>query len=165
MPGSWQPLNNQPSFNVDAMLLLTDGSIMCHEYLTPNWQKLVPDKDSDYGNGTWHPLSPMPLNAPLGQNGPDDAPLYFASAVLRDGAGGEYNVFGAASADLLTAELYDPVTDVWTPIATPLGWTHIGEASSFRVARRSAAARQCRHKLGARRDRDLGSGIRDLVRR
>jgi hypothetical protein len=52
MPGSWQPLNNQPSFNVDAMLLLTDGSIMCHEYQTPNWHKLVPDNDSDYANGS-----------------------------------------------------------------------------------------------------------------
>jgi hypothetical protein len=37
----------------------------------------------------------MPANAPPGQNGPVDAPLYFASAVLSDGrvfvAGGEYN--------------------------------------------------------------------------
>jgi hypothetical protein len=133
MPGSWQPLNNQPSFNVDAMLLLTDGSIMCHEYLTPNWQRLVPDKDSDYANGTWHALSPIPNNAPAAQNGPTDAPLYFASAVLRDGtvfcAGGEDN--GAYNGfDLLTAELYDPVTDIWTPIAAPPGWTHIGDGSS-----------------------------------
>ena len=134
MPSSWQPLKNQPTFNVDAMLLLTDGSIMCHEYLTPNWYKLVPDKNSDYANGTWHTLRPMPNNAPLGQQGgPSNAPLYFASAVLRDGtvfcAGGEYN--GAAGqVDLLAAELYDPVTDVWTPIATPAGWTNIGDASS-----------------------------------
>jgi hypothetical protein len=133
MPGSWQPLKNQPSFNVDAMLLLTDGSVMCHQYLTPNWYKLVPDKNSDYANGTWHTLSPMPNNAPVGQNGPADAPLYFASAVLRDGtvfcAGGEDN--GAYNhAEMLTAELYDPVTDLWTPIATPTGWTQIGDAAS-----------------------------------
>ncbi len=132
MPGSWQPLNNKATFDVDAMLLLTDGSVMCHEYETSNWHKLVPDKDSDYADGTWHTLSPMPNNAPLGQNGPADAPLYFASAVLRDGtvfcAGGEYNA--GAPADMLTAELYDPVTDVWTPIATPPGWTKIGDAAS-----------------------------------
>jgi hypothetical protein len=133
MPGSWQPLKNQPAFNVDAMLLLTDGSVMCHQYLTPNWYKLQPDKDSDYANGTFTALSPMPNNAPLIQNGPADAPLYFASAVLRTGAvfcaGGEDN--GAFNDDeLLTAEIYDPVTDVWTPIATPVGWTNIGDASS-----------------------------------
>jgi hypothetical protein len=56
----------------------------------------------------------MPNNAPAMQNGPADAPLYFASAVLRDGnvfcAGGEYNA--GAQLDILTAEIYDPVTDV-----------------------------------------------------
>lgn len=134
MPGSWQPLNNQPTFNVDAMLLLTDGGIMCHEDPTPNWHKLVPDKNSNYANGTWHKLSPMPNNAPVFQNGPVNAPLYFASAVLRDGtifcAGGELNVNTLADVELLAAELYDPVADVWTPIATPVGWTQIGDASS-----------------------------------
>jgi hypothetical protein len=69
MPGSWEPLNNRATFDVDPMLLLTDGSVMCHEYRTPNWHKLVPDKDSDYVNGTWHTLSTMPNNVP-GQNGP-----------------------------------------------------------------------------------------------
>ncbi|HVC60556.1 MAG TPA: hypothetical protein VND19_09385 [Acetobacteraceae bacterium] len=134
MPGSWQPLNNQPSFNVDAMMLLTDGSIMCHEYETPNWHKLVPDKDSDYASGTWHTLSPLPDNASVTQNGPSNAPLFFASAVLRDGtvfcAGGEYNNDYAHPNYMAVAELYDPVTDVWTPVATPVGWTNIGDASS-----------------------------------
>jgi hypothetical protein len=132
MPGSWQPLNNPPGVNLDAMLLLTDGSIMCHEYETSNWHKLVPDKHSDYANGTFHPLASMPDNAPLSQGGPGNAPLYFASAVLRDGtvfcAGGEYNA--GAQWDYRAAEIYDPKTDVWTPIATPVGWTHIGDASS-----------------------------------
>lgn len=133
MPGSWQPLQNQPKFNVDAMLLLTDGSIMCHEYLTSNWHRLVPDRNSDYAKGTFQPIAPMPNNAPVSQNGPANAPLYFASAVLGDGtvfcAGGEDN--GAFNGvELLAAEIYDPVTDVWTPLATPVGWTQIGDASS-----------------------------------
>lgn len=133
MPGSWQSLNNKPNVNIDAMLLLTDGSIMCHQYLTSNWFRLVPDEHSDYANGTWIPIRPMPNNAPVGQNGPANAPLYFASAVLRDGrvfcAGGEDN--GAYNgADLLAAELYDPITDLWTPIAPPPTWTHIGDGPS-----------------------------------
>ncbi|MBV9747491.1 MAG: hypothetical protein JO157_01635 [Acetobacteraceae bacterium] len=115
------------------MLLLTDGSIMCHEYRTPNWHKLVPDSNSDYANGTWHTLSPMPDNVPVSQNGPSNAPLYFASAVLRDGtvfcAGGEYNN-GSKEIYFLAAEIYDPVIDVWKPIPTPAGWTNIGDASS-----------------------------------
>jgi hypothetical protein len=132
MPGSWKSLNNPPGVNIDAMLLLTDGGIMCHEYRTPNWHKLTPDKNTDYANGTWSPLAPMPNNAPISQNGPPNAPLYFASAVLRDGsvfcAGGEYN--GGGKPYLLAAEIYDPVIDVWTAIATPALWTHIGDASS-----------------------------------
>jgi Kelch motif len=133
MPGSWQPLKNKPNVNIDATLLLADGTVMCHEYLTSNWFRLVPDDRSDYANGTWIPLSTMPNNAPAIQNGPANAPLYFASAVLRDGtvfcAGGEDN--GAYNGvDLLAAEIYDPTTDTWTPIATPPKWTNIGDGAS-----------------------------------
>ena len=133
MPGSWQPLKNKPNVNIDATLLLTDGTVMCHQYLTSNWFRLAPDDRSDYANGTWTPLSPMPNNAPASQNGPANAPLYFASAVLRDGtvfcAGGEDNgVYNGV--DLLAAEIYDPSDDTWTPIATPPKWTNIGDGAS-----------------------------------
>jgi hypothetical protein len=119
MVGTWKPLGNQPPVAVDTMLLLTDGSVMCHDYgapgaYTPNWYRLVPDAFLDYANGTWQKLTPMPANAPLGQqNGPVDAPLYFASAVLRDGrvfvAGGEYNA--NPNVDILACSIYDPVAD------------------------------------------------------
>lgn len=132
MPGSWHSLKSKPNVNIDATLLLTDGSVMCHQYETSNWFRLVPDEHSDYANGTWIPLSTMPNNAPVGQNGPANAPLYFASAVLRDGtvfcAGGEYN--GGASEDMLAAETYNAMTDTWTPIATPSLWTNIGDGAS-----------------------------------
>jgi hypothetical protein len=49
MPG-WQKLTNAPSFSVDTMLLLTDASIMCHEYETSNWHRLVPDTKGNYVN-------------------------------------------------------------------------------------------------------------------
>jgi len=137
MAGTWNPLGNQPPVAIDTMLLLTDGSVMCHEYedsgtITPNWWRLTPDAFMNYANGTWHLLTPMPANAPVGMNGPVNAPLYFASAVLRDGrvfvAGGEYNVSGAASVDLLACSIYDPVTDSWANLPTPPGWTNIGDA-------------------------------------
>jgi hypothetical protein len=95
MPAIWQSLKNTPGVNIEATLLLTDGSVMCHEYQTARWHRLVPDAASDYANGTWLPLALMPNNAPVAQNGPADSPLYFAPAVLRDGtvfcAGGEYS--------------------------------------------------------------------------
>jgi len=132
MPGPWKSLKNIPSFSVDTMLLLTDGSVLCHEYESPNWHRLVPDAKGNYVNATWHAVTPLPANAPLSQNGPLDAPLYYASAVLKDGqvlvAGGEYNASFAAAADLLAAEIYDPVADSWTSVPTPPGWNNIGDA-------------------------------------
>jgi hypothetical protein len=34
MVGNCKPLQNQPNFSADTMLLLTDGTVMCHEVLT-----------------------------------------------------------------------------------------------------------------------------------
>lgn len=129
MSGSWQDLTNQPIFNAGTMLLLTDGSVLCHD--EPNttavsgsnrWWKLIPDHNGSYRNGTWQSLA----------NGPN-SPLYFACSVLRNGkvfiAGGEYNGTGVA-VELLAAELYDPVADAWTSLGTPPGWTQIGDAPS-----------------------------------
>jgi hypothetical protein len=121
MPGTWSPLAHQPSFGAGTMLLLTDGSVMCQNSGTNHWWKLTPDITGNYLNGTWSALADGP-----------NAPLYFASAVLRDGrvfvAGGEYN--NGATAELLAAEIYNPVTNAWTALATPPGWTAIGDASS-----------------------------------
>lgn len=43
MASPWKKLNNTPSFSADTMLLLTDGTVMCHELETANWHRLVPD--------------------------------------------------------------------------------------------------------------------------
>lgn len=121
MPGTWSPLTNQPSFGAGTMLLLTDGTVMCQNSGTNHWWKLTPDINGNYVNGTFSALADGP-----------NAPLYFASAVLRDGrvfvAGGEYN--NGVQAELLAAEIYNPVTNAWTSLATPPGWTAIGDASS-----------------------------------
>ena len=129
MAGTWQDLTNQPTFNAGTMLLLTDGSVLCHD--EPNtstvsgskrWYRLAPDLNGHYETGSWTQL----------KDGPN-SPLYFACSVLRDGrvfiAGGEYNGT-SAQVELLAAEIYDPVANTWKTISTPTGWTSIGDAPS-----------------------------------
>src|ERR1051326_5896345 len=83
---NWQKLTNQPSFNTDTALLLTDGTVMVHQYNSTNWWRLTPSSTGRYINGTWTQLASM-------RSGYE--PLYFASAVMADGQvlieGGEYN--------------------------------------------------------------------------
>ena len=101
------------------MLLLTDGSIMCKSNAGGGngniIMKLTPDKSGSYLNGTWSTLAPM-LNDRL----------YYATQVLQDGrvyaAGGEYGSGGSL------AEIYDPVTNVWTSIPNTGG--KISDANS-----------------------------------
>jgi hypothetical protein len=120
MPGTWTPLVNQPAFNASTMLLLTDGTVMCQNSDAHDWYRLTPDANGSYVNGTWSALAST-----------THAPLYYASAVLRDGrvfrAGGEYDA--GVQIDLNVVEIYDPVANVWNPIAAPPGVT-IGDAIS-----------------------------------
>jgi hypothetical protein len=129
MSGTWQNLTNQPNFNAGTMLLLTDGSVLCHDEPNNNvvsgsnrWYKFSPDQNGSYRNGSWQQLH-------IGPN----SPLYFACSVLRDGrvfiAGGEYNGSNV-QVELLAAEIYDPVANTWATIGTPAGWTQIGDAPS-----------------------------------
>jgi hypothetical protein len=120
MSGTWQTLTNAPSFAASTMLLLTDGTVMCQQFGQRYWWRLKPSPSGDYVNGTWSPLAPM-----------NNDPLYYASAVLADGrvfvAGGELDNF-VADTDLLKAQIYDPLSDAWSDIPTPAGWTNIGDA-------------------------------------
>ncbi len=124
MAGTWQPLTNQPPFQANTMLLLTDGSVFVNGYQsTQNW-KLVPDSDGSYVNGTWVRLADMLATR-----------LYYASAVLADGrvfvAGGEYSSAGGDTKDV---EIYDPVWNTWKTINAPLGWNNIGDAPCCMLA-------------------------------
>ena len=121
----WVPLVNQPNINLALSnpLLLTDGTVIMHEYCGAHWWRLTPDAFGNYVNGTWKRLSAMPAGY---------APLYFGSAVLPDGrvmvAGGEYNNCQAAWTN--KAAIYDPKTNQWTTVPPPPGWHHIGDAQS-----------------------------------
>ncbi len=123
----WQKLKHQPTFQTDTALLLTDGTVMVHEYSSPNWWRLTPDQSGSYMNGTWSALGSMQSSY---------GPLYFASAVLPDGRviveGGEYN-FGAQDETNMGA-IYDPTKNKWTTVNPPGGWAEIGDSPGIVLA-------------------------------
>lgn len=118
----WTPVTTQ--FPVGPALQLTDGTILIQEFNTPNWWKLTPTEAGTYANGTFSKVASFPASLKY-------APLYFASAVLPDGRaiveGGEYSY---ATTDTTKGAIYDPNTNVWTPVKPPPGWTAIGDAQS-----------------------------------
>src|SRR6516164_4998287 len=99
----WAGLANPfPSGYPEHCLLLTDGTVMCHEYNTNRWHRLKPDINGSYQNGSWDVPGFTVANMPDGTDPTVPAcvsgcayrPLFFASAVLPDGRvvviGGEY---------------------------------------------------------------------------
>ena len=125
---TWTPLNHQPPFSASTALLLTDGTVMTQSYVTGDWWRLTPDNTGSYINGTWSQLASMPAGY---------GPLYYASAVLPDGrvvvVGGEYNNPGG---QIWTSQgaIYNPLTNTWTSITPPAGWSQIGDAQSVVLA-------------------------------
>jgi hypothetical protein len=112
------------------MLLESDGTVLVHNEPdnnttggTTDWWKLTPDASGSYIDGTWSQIASMPAGY---------TPLYFASAILPDGRmiveGGEYIGENAAWSD--KGAIYNPVTNTWTSVAPPPGWTNIGDAAS-----------------------------------
>jgi hypothetical protein len=122
----WQNLKNPPAFQSDTAVLLTDGTVIVHEYCTPNWHRLAPDQTGSYVNGTWSQVASMPSNY---------APLYFASQVLPDGRvlveGGEYNGAGCPGSETPLGAIYDPVKNKWTNVNPPSGWSEIGDSPAI----------------------------------
>src|ERR1700691_1010349 len=124
--GKWQTLTNSPSFDADTALLLTNGTVMVHQYQSTKWGALAPSSTGSYLAGTWTALA----SAPSGYE-----PLYFASAVLADGnvvvEGGEYN---GSQSETNSGAIYYPATNTWKSITAPSGWTHVGDAESVVLA-------------------------------
>lgn len=110
---SWTPLTNlPPGGSVINMLLLTDGTVITQSGDdAQHWFKLTPDAHGSYVNGTWTTLAPMSFPR-----------LYFTTNVLQDGRvwllGGEYTGPYLDPNIAPTGEIYDPVANSWSPIAT-----------------------------------------------
>ena len=126
---SWTPVTTQ--FQVGIALQLTDRTILIQQFDTPNWWILTPNNEASYPKGKLTPAASFPATEHY-------APLYFASAVLKDGraivAGGEFN-YGTkpTGSDTTKAAIYDPTVlpnGKWTVVPHPTGWTTIGDAQS-----------------------------------
>lgn len=113
--GTWTALTHAPShLNGGGMLLLSDGSVLAKSFSGGAdgygniYDKLTPDINGSYINGTWSQIAPM-----------NNTRLYFSSQVLMDGrvyvAGGEYGTGIAAG------ETYNPLTNTWTNTPSPGG--------------------------------------------
>ncbi|HUN82040.1 MAG TPA: kelch repeat-containing protein [Phycisphaerae bacterium] len=113
--GTWTPLAHTAPGPVNLMLILSDGTIMAANdrdtdlgggVIGNAWYRLTPDSSGSYVNGTWSSLTSA-----------HDTRLYYSSAVLMDGrvfvAGGEFGSGGPK------AEVYDPLTNLWTQTNPP----------------------------------------------
>jgi hypothetical protein len=120
--GTWTALTNlEPNENMGIMLLMTDGTVMCHNQtglsVGTGWDKLTPDASGSYVNGTWTTTASMTNDR-----------LFFASQVLPNGklfvAGGEYGQGDTAG------EVYDPVADLWHATGAVVGKDDIYDGNS-----------------------------------
>ena len=114
---SWTPVTNPaPYSSGGVMLLMTDGSAYCKSFgggftgYGDIFNKLTPDINGSYINGTWSTIAPMNYDR-----------YSFSSAVLKDGrlyaAGGEYGTDGFQAGS--HGEVYDPLTNTWTMAIGP----------------------------------------------
>ncbi len=108
--GTWATLTHAAPTNINLMLQLSDGTVMCSvnggASIGNQWYRLTPDSTGNYRNGTWSAMASM-----------IDTRLYYSAQVLKDGrvfvAGGEYGTGKAR------AEVYNPLTNTWTAVNPP----------------------------------------------
>ncbi len=120
--GTWQAITAPcPNYSGGGLMLLSDGTVLCKSSAGAAdgygniWNRLIPNIAGSYVGGSWSAIAPM-----------NDTRLYFSSQLLRDGrlyvAGAEYGTGKA------TGEVYDPLTNLWTPTASP--GANISDANS-----------------------------------
>ena len=114
LTGTWTPLAHTAPASIfnSAMILLSDGTAMIQASGGSNtWYRLSPDSSGSYVNGNWSTLTSMSL-----------ARSAFPSNMLPDGRvfvfGGEYSGPDNVRTDNNSGEIYDPVANSWTAIAS-----------------------------------------------
>ncbi|MBS1722147.1 MAG: hypothetical protein JSS66_03965 [Armatimonadetes bacterium] len=122
---AWTALAHQPTVPVYAYFLLMDGRVLANEcdangLGTVRWWTLSPDANGSYQNGTWAQVGSTTFTH-----------LYFASTITPDGrvlvAGGEYSTGGS---ETNKCEIFNPVSNTWSQVTPPAGWSSIGDAPS-----------------------------------
>lgn len=122
---SVEPLKNSAPDGVVISFQMTDGTVLAQGDNLSDWWKLTPDNTGSYQNGTWTQVASLPSGY---------QPDAFASAVLADGRllieGGEYNPGDGNFSLTNLGAVYNPLTNVWTPLTPPPGWAFIGDSPS-----------------------------------
>jgi hypothetical protein len=120
------------TFNPDTMILLTDGSVLIHNAENPGprneWYRFTPDPQGKYESGTWSAVIHMA-----------NARQFFSSGVLRDGRvyviGGETSDDPLAPSDSPLGEIFDPLTNTWSPMNKPASFSWVaGDAAGCILA-------------------------------
>lgn len=130
---------------LDTCELLTDATVMCHEYATNHWHRLNPDINGSFQNGTWDTplgIADMPNGSDpnFGCNNCIYAPLFFASAVLPDGrviviGGEDVNMPTGGAAETNIGFVYDPTTNSWSAqLPEKFGGGNVGDAQSVIIS-------------------------------
>ena len=123
---TWNNTPNMPAGHLGQLaMLLSDGTVIVHaggDSASALWDKLTPDVNGSYVNGTWSSITSMNLQR-----------LFFGSNILEDGRifviGGEYSGPSGTANWTNTGEIYNPVSNTWTNI-TPSPKTQVGDEPS-----------------------------------
>jgi hypothetical protein len=134
---TWTPItkpDTAPS-SLGTMILLTDGSVMILDGTdNQHWLKLTPDNKGDYSQGNFGHVAPMSIGR-----------LYFASEVMQNGnvwvLGGEYTGPYSSRTDTNSGEIYDSVSNSWSPITPYPNQSGCGPATILSDVKLTAGAK------------------------